>query len=60
MDNTYIFKVDTVLPNKNYNHLIKKGAKAKIIDKIDEDQVLIVLINDPFKEIIAINKDVLT
>lgn len=59
MDNIYTFKVDTVLPNKSCNHLVKKGAKAKIIDELDDVQVLIVLINDPFKEIIAINKNVL-
>lgn len=55
----YSFSEDTFVYHKNYKHLIKKGAKASIVEYIEDDKAVVILDNDPFMEKIQVDKKVL-
>lgn len=59
MKSTYTFKSDIIVKNSNYKHLIKKGANATIVEYKDNNKVCVVLVNDPFKEKIIVDKAML-
>ena len=59
MENIYTFKNDVVVKNSNYKHLIKKGANATIVEYKGDNKVCVILVNDPFKEKIIVDKAML-
>lgn len=56
MKKIFQIKEDTILETNEYKHLIKKGAKAIVVEYIDKDKVCIILKDDPFKEKLILSK----
>lgn len=56
---TFTFKKDVIINSNKCKHLIKKGAKAKVVDCIDKHKVKVVLKNDPFEEEFIVNKNLI-